>query len=416
MWNSILPQNEKGMLVRKRKSHILWKEKLIEYPIKLSVETIKNIGLYTAVKSLTGYLLSCKSKERINTLEDFYVRRFGKELYSIFFKDYTEKLWGMPAKELSHDWGAQRIQKISIRQIVASLIPFCGKRTGKERSLISEYLYPAFGCGQLWTALADRLVESGGELRLNSDVKRIKIDNVKKCCCVTYKSRSVESTENFDYVISSMPLAELISSVDNVPDRLNNIAARLHYRDMAVIGINVHKKHVGALLAAADKDNWLYIQDKKIPFGRIQILNNWSPYAANAKDSVLLELEFFCNKNDDLWNTDDNELLARSLNELENCHILKDNSSAESFTVQRVEKAYPIYNDGYYQLSDIEAWVNKTDVLRCIGRNGQHRYNNMDHSVETGLFAARSIMEKNYDKRQLWNVNRGKKYIEEKQI
>ncbi len=412
LWETVLPIADQGMLVRNRKSHILWKSKLIEYPVQLNLQTIRALGVIKGVKVVTSYLISMHKNNHINTLEDFYVQRFGRELYSTFFENYTYKLWGIPANQLSSDWGEQRVQKVSLAGLVRSMIFEQGKRSSEERSLIKEFYYPSFGSGQLWNELWNKILALGGKLETDCTVDGFEL-NGTGISSIEYTRNNVKHKKGFDYVISSMPLKDLVSSLDNCPDEIRQIANRLLYRDMIIVAVEIAKSETGFSFQIAEKDCWLYMQDEKMSFGRVQILNNWSPYAAASKDSILLELEFFCDKDDEMWRTDDRELLKKSISELVLCGLCKDSAKAVSYFIKRIEKAYPIYTDGYYQLDIVEEWINRIDNLRCIGRNGQHRYNNMDHSVETGIEAAKSILNENYDRKWLWNVNKKQEYLEQ---
>lgn len=412
LWEAVLPFNSQGMLRRHRKSHILWNGKLIEYPIQLDFQTMHTLGFFNAIAVILSYIISNRKQRPTTTLEEFYIHRFGRKLYSMFFEHYTHKLWGIPADQLSSDWGEQRAQKVSLYTLAKSI--FSNKKNSKtqERSLITEYLYPAFGSGQLWDSLSKMIMKHGGSIELNSEIISMSLAD-SQITEITYKKDSMLYSKNFDYVISSMPLRELIFSISSSPTRIRQIGRNLLYRDMIILGVELPIENMGTAFQTAKEDSWLYIQDSKMTFGRVQILNNWSPCAVTQKDSVLLELEFFCNKDDELWNMDDNALLLRSLSELEKCKLCNQRATVRSYIVKRIEKTYPIYTGGYYQLNIIEEWLNNIVNLRCIGRNGQHRYNNMDHSVKTGIEAAKSIMEAGYNQRELWDVNRKQEYLEE---
>lgn len=409
LWENILPISDKGMLARDRKSHILWNSKLIDYPIEFNIQTMQVLGLIEGAKVAISYLQSKCIRKDIKNLEDFYVDRFGRKLYSIFFRDYTRKLWGMPANKLSPDWGTQRIQNVSLSEVFWSLLGI--NNHPKERSFITQYRYPAFGAGQFWNALADRIVKMGGHIETNCFVNHLHMDDTH-ILSVEYKLQEQSIKKDCDYVISSMPLSELVMVVENSPIEVREIGKKLHYRDMVIVGIDLPGESMGRMFPKVQKDSWLYMQDVTMTFGRIQILNNWSPYAVKAKDHILLELEYFCDKGDALWLEDDAMLIKESLAELIQCGICSSDATISSYLVKRIEKAYPVYTDGYNQLDAVEEWIEGIDNLRCIGRNGQHRYNNMDHSVETGIAAARSILNENYNRKRIWNVNTDKEYLE----
>lgn len=405
LWDDVLPNSDKGMLVRKRKSHILYNNKLLEYPLKLNLSTVHSLGFMKGIKAIISYLIYSRKTMTINTLEDFFVKRFGRELFSDFFEKYTYKLWGIPASELSPDWGNQRVQKVSLFRSI-----FFSNRKD-ERSLIKEFHYPALGCGQLWNELANKIITMGGTIETGCCVEGFELCN-QNVSTLHYSKNGIKHKSKFDYVVSSMPLRELVLLCDNCPNEVKQVAIRLLYRDMIIVAVEIDKNDADTMLINAQSDCWLYIQDENISFGRVQILNNWSRYSVNNSDSFVLELEYFCNENDDLWNKEDNELLVQAITELISCGLCKQSATSKSYLIKRIEKAYPIYTDGYNQLNKIRDWADSIHNLRCIGRNGQHRYNNMDHSVETGIEAAKSILDKNYNEKWLWNVNSKQEYIE----
>ena len=404
LWDRILPPGDQGMLVRDRKSHILWNGKLIQYPVQLNAQTVKSLGFFNGARVILSYI-QAKKNQSVHTLEEFYTQRFGKELYSLFFRDYTEKLWGIPPDALSADWGAQRVSGVSMAVLIKSLLRIGGRTNTNERSLITQFQYPAYGSGQLWNALAKNVIEHGGKIETGCTVQRLIMQD-SRIEAVEYTKNSQIQIRSFDYVLSSMPLGELILSIDNAPDSIRQTGRRLLYRDMIIVGIELPAYDMASTFETAKEDNWLYMQDKDLTFGRIQILNNWSPNAIFSKESIVLELEFFCTKGDALWEASNDRLIEISLSELSQCGICKRGAKAVSHIVKKIEKAYPIYTDGYDQLDTIINWVVGIHNLRCIGRNGQHRYNNMDHSVEAGLEAAKSILNPNYDQKNIWNINR----------
>lgn len=411
-WEDIMPYHEKGMLLRDRKSHILWNSQIISYPIKLNFQTFRALGICKGLEVVLSYLNSKLKNKPISNLEDFYVNRFGKKLYAMFFHDYTYKLWGVFAKQLSADWGEQRIHKISLTQLVYSILFNNQSKPSKERSLINQYKYPAFGCGQLWEELANRIINLGGEIRLECNVERF-ICNHSSIRAIEHTTNSMKHIEEFDYVISSMPLSSLCASIDHTPKEILEISDSLKYRDMIIVGLEIESSKMGNIYEMAKEDSWLYIQDKSIQFGRLQILNNWSPFAANNKNHLLLELEYFCNKDDFMWKKSDESLVHLAMDELKKCKICNTDAIAISNIVKKIEKAYPVYIDGYYKMDQIRTWLNDFENLQCIGRNGQHRYNNMDHSVETGFIAANNIIIGNLNKEQLWKVNENKENHEQ---
>lgn len=411
LWEEVLPSGPEGMLLRDRASHILWNSRLIGYPIQLDLETLRSLGVARALRVVASYLRSMLHRENAGDLESFYVNRFGGELYKTFFRDYTSKLWGLPASAISSDWGSQRVRKVSLGALLGASLSGDRPR-GKERSLIGKYLYPAYGSGQLWSALADKVTELGGEIVTGCSVERLSLvgNRVEQLECVKGGERfSVKP----DHVISSMPLSDLAQSAVGIPPEVKQVCDALLYRDMVIVAVSVKKSFKGAAFEKASEDSWLYLQDSSLRAGRCQILNNWSPAASRDQEHLLLEMEYYCAKGDSLWEQEDPCLAELALRELVKCGLCEDGAFFDSYLVRRIEKAYPVYTGAYHQLSLVENWACNMDNLICVGRNGQHRYNNMDHSVECGLRAARALRGDTRAASGVWFVNRGEDYIEE---
>lgn len=408
LWKHILPEADNGMLLRNRESHILWDSKLIRYPICLDAQTFRAIGFAEGFKVSLSYLSAKFHRRKICSLEDFYIDRFGKELYSLFFETYTKKLWGLSADMLSADWGEQRVQGISLRTLIFSAF---GKSEKEEKSLISQYRYPALGSGQLWDELGEKVAALGGIIKTGCTVKHLQLAD-SHISSIEYADNTGLHRESCDYLISSMPLKDLLLSIDTAPAEITSIGRRLLFRDMIVVALTFSQRSMGDNYPKVQKDSWVYMQDTSTTFGRMQILNNWSPYASVVEGHILLELEYFCTEGDNLWKQPDAQLIKSAIRELIQCGICNEQANAKYSLVRRVEKAYPVYTDGYYDLPTAEAWVNDIHNLQCIGRSGQHHYNNMDHAVETGLIAARNIIDKVYDKERIWHVNTDREYLE----
>lgn len=413
LWEEVLPFDDQGMLMRSRESHILWDSKLISYPIQLDVATMGAMGLVRGSKAVASYLQAKLRKGKIATLEDFYVDRFGRELYTLFFEDYTRKLWGLPASKLSPDWGSQRVRKVSLGALLRSALWHPEYDDG-NRSLVNSYRYPAFGSGQMWEALRDKVVALGGEVKTSCLVEGMGYDG-RRIEFVEYCERGHPAKSQFDFVVSSMPLGDLPVVVRDIPPEVGKACARLRYRDMVIVAVDFLKDAMGTTFQKAQRDSWLYAQDNRLRVGRWQILNNWSPFLVRNSGHVLLEAEYFCDEEDSLWSMDDAALANLALAELIRCGMCRDSAMADSYLVSRIEKAYPTYDDAYRRLPIIARWVDGVSNLLCVGRNGLHRYNNMDHSVESGLRAARIIMGSERDKGSLWDVGGGRDYLEEQE-
>lgn len=406
--------DDKVFLKRRRVSRIYYKKKFFDYPISVKPQTFINLGIVSTVKSGFSYIVSAIRKKPETNLENFYINRFGKELYGTFFEDYTEKLWGRHPKDISADWGAQRVKGLSVTALIKE---FFGKSTN-ETSLIEEFDYPKFGPGQLWETAAEEFVSRGGKIIFNAKAEGI-ITEENRVKFVEYIHDSQKLTINGDYVISSMPIKDLINGFDACPEETVKIANDLPYRDFVTVGIladTLALKNETKLKTVNNiiPDCWIYVQDKGVKLGRVQIFNNWSPYMVkDFQNTVFIGLEYFCSEGDDFWNMSDDEIASFAIKEIEKIGIT-DNTKVMDFCVERVKKAYPAYFDGYEKMPIVINYLNKFDNLFCIGRNGQHRYNNMDHSMVTAFCAVDSILTGNTDKTAIWQVNTEKEYHEEK--
>ncbi len=418
LWNEVLDSSD--FLVRPRVSRIYYNKKFFDYPVNLSFKTIKNLGFKDTMISGFSYVKSCLHKLPENNLEHFYINRFGKKLYKIFFKDYTEKLWGIEPNKIDSSWGSQRVKGISIRTVLKDYFKclFRIKDKNKETSLIDKFNYPKYGPGMMYEEMAKKIIEMGGVINLNSEVIKINkngntIDNI------VYKKDNKEVSIKCDYLISSMPIKNLVKSMNNVDEEVLNIASNLVYRDFITIGIILDKMKVKNNTKYKTYNNiipdtWIYVQSNKQKLGRIQIFNNWSEYLVKDKDLFSLGLEYFCNENDDFWNKSDEELKRFAYNELVDMEIISDDTNIIDFHVERVKKAYPAYFGVYDKFDIVKDYLNKISNLYCIGRNGMHRYNNMDHSMKSAIVCVNNIINNVNNKNNIWEVNTDKSYHEVK--
>ena len=408
------------MLYRHRLSCILFDQKFFDYPLSFKISTIKNLGLSNTLAIGCSYLKSSISKRSEESLEDFYINRFGKKLYSTFFEDYTEKLWGRHPKQISPEWGAQRVKGISIAAITKDILgkTLHLKREETETSFIEKFSYPKLGPGQLWEAAAEKIESMGGRIIKNAKVIGVKRNNLNKVTAIVYRKNGKNITIEGDYFISSMPIKDLISSMDEVPKRYKTIAKGLPYRDFITVGILTNKlalknKTDVKTLGNIVPDNWIYVHNKNIKMCRMQIYNNWSPYLVkDPKHTVWLGLEYFCNQGDKFWHMADNQIAEIAIKEAIESNIIINKTDVIDFHVERVEKAYPAYFDTYSQINDLRAYLDAIPNLFLVGRNGQHRYNNLDHSMCTSFEAVKNIMNGTTDKSNIWNVNTEKEYHE----
>jgi len=411
------------MLKRRRVSRIFFRRRFFDYPISLKFQTFKNMGLKNTFKAGFGYIYSIFHKLPENNLENFYINRFGKPLYEMFFKDYTTKLWGISPSEISADWGAQRVKGLSLSKAVFAILkkPFTKIFGSKkvETSLIEEFSYPKYGPGQLYELMAEKITDMGGKILMNHPVDKINYDGQK---IVSLSCNGKEFVA--DEYVSSMAIKDLYLAMgkENISNSTFNVGTNLLYRDFITVGLLVPKlkiKNKTKLKTVSNivPDCWIYIQERDVKIGRLQLFNNWSPYMVkNLEDTVFIGLEYFANEGDELWNMGDDEFINFAISELEKIDIIEPNSVIDSCRL-KVKKAYPAYFGVYKDFDLVKTHLMSISNLYCVGRNGQHRYNNMDHSMVTAMVAASIIRGENkYTVDDLWNVNCEKEYHEEKSV
>ena len=409
-------KDDRVMLLRQRVSRIYYHEKFFDYPISMKPQTFINMGVLQTIKAGCSYLGSCLHKLPENSLENFYINRFGKVLYSMFFEGYTEKLWGRHPREISADWGEQRVKGLSVFALLKNLFI----RDKKETSLIEEFIYPKLGPGQLGELVAEEIQKKGGRIQHGASVRMIEAAQNKVTGLIYWDKQSgMEKKIEGDIFISSMPLKDLVLGMGKyVPGQIRTIANGLSYRDFVTIGLLADKLKIKNETSIRTINNivpdcWIYVQNEDVKLGRIQIFNNWSPYlVSNAESNVWLGLEYFCNENDDFWNLESNERVEIAVKELIKMGVIESREDVKDYHCKKVKKAYPAYFDTYKQIDKLIQWVDHIENLYCVGRNGQHRYNNMDHSMATSLEAVKNIRSGNKDKTAIWNVNTEKEYHE----
>jgi protoporphyrinogen oxidase len=412
------------MLLRNRKSRIYFLRKFFEYPIQLSVATLKNLGILRTIKIGFSYMKAMLfPPKRIENLEQFFISRFGKELYETFFHSYTEKVWGVPCQEISAEWGAQRVKGLSISKTIAHMLKKMFQKRSDvsqkdvETSLIERFLYPKLGPGQLWEIVAKRVQELGGTILTEFDVDTINIDGDRVVSISGNDKTGHRLDFAGDYFFSTMPIKELTNSMRGVeiPKDIREISDGLQYRDFVTVGLLVKR------LSVEDKDrpkqlirdNWIYIQEPDVRAGRLQIFNNWSPYMVKDPDTVWIGVEYFCYQTDDLWTMPEADMANLAKTELERIGILKQSEVLDA-TVIRMPKTYPAYFGTYTRFDELRAYMDSFENLFLVGRNGMHKYNNQDHSMLTAMTAVDNIIAGITDKSNLWAVNTEMEYHEEK--
>ena len=428
------------MLCRSRLSRILFLRKLFNYPVSLNGDTIRNLGLWRMFKIGMSYLkVQLMPARKEKSLEDFMINRFGVELYRTFFRDYTEKVWGVPCSKISPDWGGQRIKGLSITKTVVHALKqiFASKKKSEagdgdirqkdtETSLIGQFLYPKFGPGQLWETVAEKIQEMGGEIHLNTKVVRVNRDETgKRAESVVIEKYHYTETIPCDYFLSTMPVKELVSALDSektpVPAEVKRVADGLVYRDFITVGLLLDKLLIKTPAKPGTPesklkfvaDNWIYVQESDVKLGRIQIFNNWSPYLVADPEKVWIGLEYFATEGDDMWRMPDDEFIKFAIAELDKIDVARPEDVRDS-VVFHIKKAYPAYFGTYGEFGKIREYVDPLENLFLMGRNGMHKYNNMDHSMLSAMEAVKCIREGSSDKTALWNVNSEEDYHEGK--
>ncbi len=403
------------MLVRERLSRIFYRRRFFDYPLTLNAITLKNLGLVEALKIGLSYgHAHLKPQSPEITLEDFLINRFGIRLYRTFFKDYTEKVWGVPCEEISAEWGAQRIKGLSITKAIAHALksPFRSSsdaaQKGTETSLIERFLYPKFGPGQMWEEVARRVSALGGAIHLRQRVVSMEraADKIVSVDVFDETSSAVRRVP-CDYFLSTMPVKDLIAMLKPDDTHIAQVAADLPYRSFMTAGLLL-KSMRGR---PTPPDNWVYIQEPDVRIGRLQIFNNWSPALVADPSTVWLGLEYFCDQGDDLWTMEDQQFLEFAGGELEKIGLIK-RKDVIGGTLARVPRAYPAYFGTYNQFGDLRTYLDQFSNLYPIGRNGMHRYNNQDHSMLTANAAVDAIAKK-APKKEIWKINADESYHEE---
>lgn len=411
------------MMVRPRLSRIYYRRKFFDYPLSLSRQTFSNLGpFYTAQIGLSYAWARIAPRRPQCTLADFLHNRFGDKLYRTFFKDYTEKVWGVPCEQISAEWGAQRIKGLSISRAVIHALrrPFQrdgAGRKGVETSLIERFLYPKLGPGQMWEQVAQQVQKQGGEVFLRQRVVDTQ-HRAGRIEAVTIKDL-VDGTVRrvpCDFMLSSMPIRDLAVQLRANDDEIGRIASALPYRDFMTAGLLVTRmrptRTAGALTAnGMPADNWIYIQEPDVKLGRLQIFNNWSPALVSDPNTIWLGLEYFCNEGDGLWSMKDPAFLEFAAKELEKIGLI-DRADVMDGTVVRVPKAYPAYFGEYQHIGRVRSWLDSFANLFPIGRNGMHCYNNQDHSMLAAKAAVDCVAQGSSDKSVLWAVNAEDEYHE----
>ncbi|PKO83517.1 MAG: hypothetical protein CVU17_07955 [Betaproteobacteria bacterium HGW-Betaproteobacteria-11] len=422
---SVMPREDRYLLIRPRLSRIYFLRRFFDYPISLSAKTMANLGPVRLVRIGISYVwASLFPRKPEKNLEDFFYNRFGGELYRTFFKDYTEKVWGVACRAISPAWGAQRIKGLSITKAILHAVKKNFSRGNAnvaqkdtETSLIERFLYPKFGPGQMWRLAAEELRARGGEIHFGLKVVALTRENGRLVAIETEAADKSRRRWHGDWFISTMPVRDLVLAVDPPPPApVRSVAEGLMYRDFITMGLLLKKlkpRPEGKPPLNLLPDTWIYIQEPDVKIGRLQIFNNWSPALVRDADTIWMGLEYFCQENDELWRMNDAEFASFAIAELARIDLIDPADALDSHVV-RIPKAYPAYFGTYDQFDTLREFTDGIENLFLVGRNGMHRYNNQDHSMVTAKLAAEAILAGRTDKAAIWSVNVEDEYHEEK--
>lgn len=420
------PGQQPNLLITlQRQTRIYYLRKFFDYPISLKLQTFANLGLPRTIRIGFSYMkaMAFPIKPEGN-LEQFFTNRFGRELYLTFFKDYTEKVWGISCSKISAAWGAQRVKGLSImkvlthalKKMVGTVTDLRQKQT--ETSLVEQFLYPQQGTGSMWQEVADRIVAKGGEIHTQYEVMRL-LTKDNNIVGVEVKHAGTGEVKTFegDYFFSTMPIKELVNKLEApVPADAKEIANGLIYRDFIAVGMLVKKLKVSEKTPTGTKliaDNWIYVQESDVMIGRLQIYNNWGGYMVADPNTVWLGLEYFVNETDPIWTWDDEKIKQLGVEELDKIGIIDKADYLDSM-VTRMPKTYPGYFGSYDRFDDMRKYIDTFENLFLVGRNGMHKYNNQDHSMLTAMVAVDNIVDGIKTKDNIWDVNTEMEYHEEK--
>jgi len=419
-------KDDKVLLYKNRLTRIFYLRKFFNYPITLSFDTLKNLGFLRILKIGFSYFFAKLFPIKMEkSLEDFFINRFGKELYLTFFKDYTEKVWGVKCSNIPPEWGSQRVKGLSIMKVLKDAIKKIFKKKEKnqkkvETSLIERFMYPKYGAGQIYSEIAFEAVKKGVKLNLNHKVVNIIFE---KDQIVGVRVKNLLTNEVFeeraDYIISSMPIKDLMQIMETKhSEDIKKIYEGLVYRDYLTVGLLLRDmklknetkfKSINNIIP----DNWIYVQERDVKIGRLDIFNNFSLYMLNDFNKIWLGAEYFCTVGDEIWNKTDSEIENFAVSELEKIDLIRKEDVVDK-VVFRVEKAYPAYFGTYDKFDILKKYLDKYENLFLVGRNGMHKYNNMDHSMLSAMTAVDNIKNGIKSKDNIWAVNTEEEYHEEK--
>jgi protoporphyrinogen oxidase len=401
IWHELLGDD---LLRRPRLSRIFYRGRFFDYPLR-AANVLVNLGPFTSAAVLASYLRACLAPIRPErSFEDWICNRFGRRLFEMFFRSYTEKVWGIPCSEIAAEWAAQRIKGLSIRTATLGMLRL--STNGRIKTLIHEFEYPRLGPGMMWEACRDRIERGGGRVELGARVVELRHDG-NRVHGVLVERNGERRLQPASHVISTMPVRHLVSRMSPpAPPGAQSAGDRLRYRDFLTVALIVDEPRVFP-------DNWIYVHDPSVRVGRVQNFKNWSPEMVPDPAFTCLGLEYFCSSGDDLWSMDDEALVALAARELDEIGLVRADRIVDG-TVVRVNKAYPVYDGGYREaLAEVRAWIAGFSNLQTVGRNGMHKYNNQDHSMLTAHLAVENLLGERHD---LWSINADEEYHEAAEV
>ncbi|MHA8107585.1 FAD-dependent oxidoreductase [Aquirufa sp. 5-AUSEE-100C1] len=393
---------EKEYKMVNRTTRIYYKNKFFNYPLK-AFNALINLGIFETILCVFSYFLAKVSPpKKINNFETWVVSRFGYRLFSIFFKDYTEKLWGISCKELGTEFAEQRIKKFSLGEAILSLLPL---KKNNHKTLVDQFAYPLGGNGEVYLKMADKFQANGGRIHFNKAAEKIEFNENTGYRITLTDGEVIESKD----LISTMPINNLIDIFEPATAEISQSAKALKFRNTIILYVNISKENLF-------KDQWLYIQDNSAVCGRITNFNNWVPEIREGNEgNTVLALEYWCFENDAIWSMDEAALREIALKDLLTCKFIDSESEAIGFHPLRVPKCYPIYFGDYkFHLDRISTFFDGFQGLQLIGRYGSFKYNNQDHSILMGHLAAENILANK--KNNLWEINTDYEYQESSTI
>lgn len=400
LWEEILGDE---FITRPRLSRIYYNNKFFFYPLK-PLNALMNLGPLTSIQVVLSYMYSqIHPYKQEENFQEWISNKFGKKLFNIFFKTYTEKVWGTPCTEIRADWAAQRIKGLSLGKAILNSFGFM--KRGQVTTLIDEFNYPRKGPGQMWNQAKNLIENNGGNVYLNTPVTQLNLrDNAINS--IQVEKNGVTEEVPGDHFLSTLPLQDLIKAIrPRVPDQIFEAADQLKYRDFFTVGLIIQKPEI-------IPDNWIYIHSPDVKVGRIQNFKNWSPDMVPDPETTSLGLEYFCFDTDEIWNRKDEDLISMATAEVEKLNFASQNQVIDGLVI-RSPKTYPIYDEGYRERVElIKGYLSTIKNLQTMGRNGLHRYNNQDHSMLTALYAVRNILGEDLS---VWDINIDEEYHEIKE-